>query len=297
VLEKVREVMTAAGYDEAMTLSVVDKAWSQAFSPWTQAAALATVTPVLRGSDQLRRSLVPSLLGALATNESLANTGVELFEIAHVYLLRDGNGLPDEQLMLALASGGDYFAVKGVVEAIVAALDPLAEIEVQPTRQELLDAERASELRIVREGRSAAVLGYLGEVADAALAQLELRQRATVAELKLSVLVDAANLVPQYVKPPIYPAVTRDLNLVVDESVRWAELAPTVRRAAAPAAEHAALVDVYRDAERLGPGKKSFLITLALRSQEGTLTSEEADRIRDRVVTACRDAHGAQLRA
>ena len=55
--------------------------------------------------------------------------------------------------------------------------------------------------------------------------------------------------------------------------------------------------DVYRDAERLGAGKKSLLFTLTLRSPDGTLTNDEADQIRSRVVEACRAAHAAQLRA
>ena len=75
MLAKVRHVLTAAGFDEAMTLSVVEEAWSEAFSPWTAAAPLRSSMPVLRRADRLRRSLVPSLLGARQTNESLANPG------------------------------------------------------------------------------------------------------------------------------------------------------------------------------------------------------------------------------
>ena len=63
VLARVRQVLCAAGYDEAMTLSVVEEPWSDAFSPWTATAPLVASTPVLRRADRLRRSLVPSLLG------------------------------------------------------------------------------------------------------------------------------------------------------------------------------------------------------------------------------------------
>ena len=68
-------------------------------------------------------------------------------------------------------------------------------------------------------------------------------------------------------------------------------------KAAAPDAEHLELQDVYRNAERLGPGKKSLLLTLTLRSADGTLTGEEADAIREKIVAACAERHGAQLRA
>lgn len=296
VLSKVKQALIAAGFDEAMTLSAVEEPWSEAFSPWTTAAPLRSSMPVLRRADRLRRSLVPSLLGARQTNQSLANPVIELFEIAHVYLPQ-GAQLPSEELMIALTSGGDFFATKGVVEGLLAALNPAARLVVRPTVQELLDIERSAELLVsVGENRDL-LLGYLGEVGRTGLARFELRGGTTVAELKLSTLEQIAELIPKYRQPPVFPAVSRDLNMVVDESVLWDSLAGTVRKAAAPHAEAIEFQDVYRDAERLGAGKKSLLFTLTLRSPDGTLTNDEADQIRARVVEACRAAHAAQLRA
>ncbi len=157
VLAKARHVLTAAGFDEAMTLSVVDEPWSEAFSPWTAAAALRSTIPVLRGADRLRHSLVPSLLGARQTNEAAANAVIELFEIAKVYLPRAGQ-LPDEQLMIGLTSGNDYLAVKGVIEGLLAALNQRVELEVRPTRQGLLDERESAELR-VHAARARSVVG------------------------------------------------------------------------------------------------------------------------------------------
>jgi phenylalanyl-tRNA synthetase beta chain len=140
-------------------------------------------------------------------------------------------------------------------------------------------------------------LGYLGEVSAEGLKRFDLRGRSTVAELKLDSLWKIANLVPRYSQPPVFPAVTRDLNLVVDESVAWADVLGTVRAAAAPFVEAVNFQDVYRDRERLGAGKKSLLFTLTLRSSEGTLRGEEVEAVAERVVAACQKAHGAQLRA
>ena len=95
----------------------------------------------------------------------------------------------------------------------------------------------------------------------------------------------------------MFPAVSRDLNLVVDERVRWSDVAETVRAAAAPFVESIEFQDVYRDRQRLGEQKKSLLFTIILRSRDGTLTNDEADRVRGQVVDACRGAHGAELRA
>lgn len=291
VLEKVRHVLTAAGFDEALTLSVVDQPTSDAFSPWSDAEALRSLMPVIRGADRLRRSLIPSLLGTRRTNEALSNPQIELFEIARVYLARPDE-LPDEQPMLAISSGRDYAAVRGVIEAIVGALDPGAELEADVVDLPLLAPDRSC--RLVLRGE---VLGYVGQVRPEGLKQFDLRSDTTVAEVKLSLLVRETCLVPTYVSLPPYPAVDRDINLVVDESVRWAEVAATVRAEGGPYLESLDYRDTYRDPQRLGAGKKSLLFTINLRSKEGTLTSQQADEIRDRVVAACRQRYGAELRA
>jgi len=291
VMEKVRGVLVALGYDEAMTLSVVDEETAGALSPWTDAAPLASLTPVIRGADRLRLSLIPSLLAARHTNQALANPQCELFEIAKVYLPRDRE-LPDEQRMLGLVSGRPFENVKGAIEAVLAALDPALVLEATPVALGLLDPDRSCRLSL--GGRP---LGYLGQLSPEGLERFRLRQAATVAELRTDELVRAARLVPRYCPPPAYPGLTRDLNLVVDESVRWADVAATVRTHCESCFEDLRYVDTYRDPERLGPGKKSLLMTLALRSSEGTLTNEEADRLRDGIVAACRDRHGAALRA
>ena len=90
MLDKIRQVLVAAGFDEALTLSIVEEEVSSAFSPWTDAAPLVTQMPILRRADHLRRSLIPSLLVARRTNETLSNAVIELFEMAHVYLPRPG---------------------------------------------------------------------------------------------------------------------------------------------------------------------------------------------------------------
>jgi phenylalanyl-tRNA synthetase beta chain len=293
VLTLVRGVLTAAGFDEALTLSVVEEDWSEAFTPWTSAAPLKTSMPVLRRADRLRRSLVPSLLGVRRTNEALANPRCDVFEIATVYLPTNAAGeLPDEPLMLGLASGEDYLSVKGAIEAVVARLNPAAVVEVSDFRHELLDTQRACELKIDSER-----LGFLGEVGAPGRKRFELRGRTTVAEVRVDLLIKIARLVPKAEDLSPYPAVSRDLNLVVDEPVRWADIGRTVQESAGPQLEKLAYQDTYRDAQRLGPGKKSLLFSIELRSREGTLTSEEADGIRDRVVAACAARHGAQLRA
>jgi len=298
VVAKVRQVLTACGFDEAMTLSVVDQESCRALSPWTDAEPLRSLTPVLRGADRLRLSLIPSLLAARRTNEALANPQIELFEIARVYLPR-GGGLPSEEPMLGITSGRDYPALKGVVEAAVAALRPAAALESTQSGCDLFDPGQSCRLLLGGE-----VLGFVGGLRPEGLKQFDLRGPTTVAEVKLSLLVKAASLIPRHVSQPPYPAVSRDLNLVVDEAVRWADLAETVRANCGDYIETLEFAESkpdrpnpYRDVGRLGNDKKSLLLTIVLRSKQGTMTSQQADEIRAQIVAACREKHGAELRA
>lgn len=295
VLGRIRHVLTACGFDEALTISVVDDALSTSFSPWTDAAPLALQMPILERADKLRRSLVPSLLKARRDNEAVGNRTIELFETAKVYLPRAG-ALPQEELMLGLTSGADtssaFYALKGTIEAVVAALNPAARLETKPTSQPLFAGDRSCELLL--EG---VTLGVLGEVAPAALKKFELRGKTVVAELKISELIKAAVLVPRYVPTPDYPAIERDINLVVDERVRWNDIASTVRGCGGAMLESLDLKgEPFRDEKKLGAGKKSFVVTLTLRSRERTLTNTEADELRSRIVDACAKGFGATLR-
>lgn len=289
VLARVRHVLTSAGFDEAITASVVPAEWSDAFSPWSDATPIQASTPMLKGADQLRRSLVPSLLEARRVNESLANPVIELFETARVYLPQ-GSDLPSEQWTLSIASGGNYYHVKGTIEAILTALNPAARLKVVDTKQTLLDPAKSSELRV--EGQ---LLGYLGGTTKAALKQFGLRTPATVAEISLSTLVDVAKLIPQHVDQSPYPAIDRDMNLIVDEAVRWTSLEDTVRQSAGDCLEAVSYLDTYRDPKKDGAGKKRLLLSITLRSGERTLTNEEADKIRENIVGACQKQHGAVL--
>ncbi len=287
---RVREVVTACGFDEAVTLSAIDQPASEAWSPWTDAEPLRALSPVLRGADRLRRSLVPSLLAARRTNEALLNTEIELFEIARAYLPRR-RGLPEEAVMLALTSGRTFREVKGVIETVFERIAPELAVEAVAANQPLLDPGAAC--RIDADGKP---LAFIGQLTEEGRERFELRGATVIAEMRLAPLWERGSLIPVSRPQSPYPPVGRDLNFVVDESVRWADLAATVRAGCGPLFEHLEYADTYRDPDRLGPGKKSLLMRLTLRWQEGTMTNQQADELRDRIVAACQDRHGAELR-
>ena len=159
VLAETRHVLTAAGFDEALTVSVVEEEWSAAFSPWTDSPPLVSSTPVLRRADHLRRSLVPSLLGARRINETLANPTIELFETAQDLFASRRAACPTSNSCSAITSGGDFLHVKGVVEALVAALKCPDQLRGAAGRVRAVGGGHTARLLLAGE-----VLGYIGEL-------------------------------------------------------------------------------------------------------------------------------------
>lgn len=289
VLAKVRDVMTGIGFDEAYTRSVVSQAWSEQFSPWSDKPALVATTPMLKGEDRVRKSIVPSLLGARRYNESVGNDRIELFETARVYLPQD-SGLPVEHFMLCATTGQGFLHAKGVVETLIARICPKAELKVADFSHPTLAADTAVELTL--GGRR---LGYIGTLSDAGKKAAGVRKEATVLEIDLAVLGEGAVLIPKYEPISNFPTMSRDINLIVDEAILWADLAATVQEAGGDLVEKSQYKDTYRDAAKDGAGKKRLLFSLTIRSTERTLTGEEADTIRDRIIAACGTKHGAKL--
>ena len=291
VLEKVRDLMVATGFNEAMTISAVEPDQVDKFQPWTTAESLSVSTPVLRRANQLRQTLVPSLLISRRTNEKLANTVIELFEIANVYLPQSGS-LPDQRRMLTITSGGSFTELKGVLQLLVETIAPGSYIEATVNDAKLFADNQGSQLQLGDR-----VLGYLGAVSDWGLQQFELRGSTTVAEIDLGVLVDAAVPIRRVEKLSPYPPVGRDLNLVVDESVAWSAIEKIVLAESDDLLEDISFQETYRDADKLGAGKKSLLFSIQLRSTQGTLTNEQADSVREKIVAEVGKQLGGELRA
>jgi phenylalanyl-tRNA synthetase beta chain len=242
---------------------------------------------MLRGADRLRRSLVPSLLESRRTNESLANPVIELFETAKIYLPEDRP--PRELWMLALTSGRDFRHLKGVIESIMATLG-IDDLVARPWRHELLDPQAACRIEVHGQ-----LLGYLGQLSGEGGKRFGLRGRSTVAELLLEPLFQSARLVRKSQPLSPFPAMVYDLNLIVDEAVRWSQVISTVREAGSDIVENVDYLETYRSPDKDGPGKKRFIFSLTMRSDRGTLTGEQAEATRDRIVAACRKRFAARL--
>jgi phenylalanyl-tRNA synthetase beta chain len=139
------------------------------------------------------------------------------------------------------------------------------------------------------------IFGYLGATSQRVNKFFGLRRSSLVAELDLNVLLKHATLVPQYAPLVPYPAINQDLNIVVQERVRWADLEQTVWAQGGEHLEAVTYREIYRDAKTDGPGTKRLLFTITLRSSSGTLTGEQAGETRQRIVDAVAKEHAGRL--
>ncbi len=291
-LELVRRIMTAQGFDEALTRSMVGESDNGLFSPWSDTDALSTFMPMVKGESHIRRSIVPSLLGARRANESMGNRSSELFETACVFLNRPDQ-LPLEQRTLGVVSGRSFFELKGIIELLASESAPGVATQVRPLESaELIEPGRSCE--ILLDGQRLAIVG---EVNSAAAKQTKLRSFATVAELNLELLFEVAKPLRTHSALSPYPAIERDLNIVLDESVRWASLQDLVHDAAGDCLEQLNYLDTYRDPEADGANKKRLLFRVVFRSTDRTLTNEEADAFRDQIVERLGSELGGRLLA
>jgi phenylalanyl-tRNA synthetase beta chain len=299
----VGEVLTGRGFCEAMTRSVVDESLASLAGGWCFAASLTISPPLVRGADRLRQSLLPSLLEARAGNVAVGTTDADLFEIARGYLPRPEGadtsaGPVEEPLFASFVTGGGFAHAKGIAAAILARLG-LAEAEVsyEPIELGSLATGRTAEIRLMRSGNAPCRVGIVGEVALAILDRFSLPGPVSAVELRLDLLEWAIARERPLVRHGDFPAVARDINIVVDESVPWAKIETAIRAAGGDVLERCTVADIWRDADRLGAGRKSIVIALSLRSQTGTLTGDDAAAVVASIVAACTQQCGASLRA
>lgn len=287
----IREAASASGFDEACTFSLVPEELVAPLDPHPVAAPLKAEHSTRKRETALRQSLVPSLLEAMAYNESRGVAGASLFEIANVYPTRPGKSLPDERTRLSMASGLDFLAMKGVVETVLDRLHVPGELGASRVEKPPFAPGRAAELWV--GGKH---LGYLGEIDQAFLDRVGMKGRASAAELEFDVLSGASVLVPQQEPVPTFPAVSRDLSLVVSRDLPWAELASTARELAGPWLESVTFLDTFVGAG-VPEGSHSLHFGLTFRHPERTLTGEEVERSVQAVADHCASRFGASLRS
>ncbi len=290
-MEKVRQVMTSAGYSEAMTPSLVTAKLDDSLSPWTDRASLKTETAMLKGARNLRRTLIPSLLEGRANNWASASIEANLFEIAHIYVPGENDeSLPNEQYSLGLVAGGDFREMKGALELLCERMGIPAVLDVAPVERS--GFQKGS---IVELSCGETTIGYMGIVDTKLLKGWKLQGRVIASELSLPRMLELSGLVPQQKRVSTFPSVLRDLNFIVAESVRWNELERVVRAAVGEELAAVRYNETYRDEKKDGPNRKRILISVELQRHDGTLSGEQADQLIGQVIGACKSKLDAEL--
>ncbi len=224
----------------------------------------------------LRTTLLPSLVEAARRNVDAGARAIALFELARVYL--PAGDLPHERLRVAGVCEGGFLHVKGVVEALYAALK--AEPDFERTTHPLLHPGKAA-------GTSAGVVGELHP--------RQLGGEWGAFELDLADLFAASHEPVTYEDYITYPAVRQDIAVSVPEEVTAGELVAAAREAAGPELREIRVFDIYRG-EQVGVGRKSVAFSVAYQSDERTLSEEDAVRLRRAIVAALAKRFGAELR-
>ena len=288
-------VCRAAGYDEIITYSFIsptyyDKIDLPKDSPLRD--SLKILNPLGEDTSIMRTTTLPSMLEILTRNYNFRNKSAKLYELGRVYFKR-ADGLADEPKVLTLGAYGDgmdFFALKGAVEAV------LKQLRIENVRF-LADSENPS----YHPGRCAKVfsgdrlLGVLGQIHPHVAGNYGVDAELYAAELRFDALYENKGSKPLYQPLPKFPAVTRDIAVVCDASVTVGELEDAIRKGAKGLLKDAALFDIYTGTG-IAPGKKSVAFNLTLRSDDRSLTAEEADADVKSILTALEQECGAVLR-
>jgi phenylalanyl-tRNA synthetase beta chain len=280
-IESIRGSLVAAGYFEALTFSWVSDPLRDDFRPPDAPGLLRADASVRKDNAHLRPSMLPGLLEAVRRNESVGNPRARLFEIGSTYWVGE-NGQVDERRRVALVGGPDYRQVRGAVEAMLEILDADRPVRIVPDQRPGFSS--AATGRVEWRGKS---IGWIGMVDRAVADKLGLREAPVAAELELSPLIEGAQWLPQVRDPPKFPAVRRDLSLVVAERVRYDEIESAVRDLKLPHLQGVEYVTTFRG-KPVGEGSKSVTVQLVFRSDTGTLTSEEVEVSVQKVVGAAK---------
>jgi phenylalanyl-tRNA synthetase beta chain len=293
-----RGVLTAAGFYEAVTFGFVSEA---AATPFASAGDLVPIAnPLSENFAVLRPSALPGLIDALAHNRRREQRDIRLFEIGNRFSRSAG-----ERRALACAwtgtggtdhwSGGtrdvDFFDIKGVVQRVAEALGLHTRTEAQ--RETWLVPGRAAAL--MTDGTQIGVLGQLApDVAERH--GVPASEAVYVAEVDLDTAEQASRGRSLTIEPlPRYPSVTRDISILLDETLAASVVRETVRQAAPATLVRIREFDRYQG-KGVPEGRVSLSLRLTFRSPDRTLTDTEVQSAMDAVLAALKERHAAVQR-
>ncbi|NFE94010.1 phenylalanine--tRNA ligase subunit beta [Clostridium botulinum] len=293
--DKVVMLATGSGLNQSISYSFVSpKVFDKINVP--EDSELRNVVKIKNplGEDYsvMRTTTIPSMMECLGRNYSRNNDYVRLFEMAKIYIKNeDETKIPTERNILTIGMYGDcdYLDLKGAVENIVEGLG------IKNSKY-----ERESENVSYHPGKTAKlvigknVVGTLGEVHLDVTENYGIDVPCFIAELNLDALYESADMDRKYKALPKFPAVTRDIALLVEDSILVQEIEECIRKAGGNLVEKVQLFDIYKG-KQIPDGKKSIAYAIAYRADK-TLTDKEVNKVHDKILRSLEYKLGATLR-
>jgi phenylalanyl-tRNA synthetase beta chain len=303
LLGALRLTLVGCGLTETKTLAFVAPRDNQVFAGLKGTAPIEVANPLSADLSELRKSLLSGLLATLRFNLHREAQACHLFELGKVFYLEQGE--PKEGERLAALSFGelgfktlgerariaDLLTLKGMVENCLDMLGLLARVEfarLSPTLAPHLHPGKAADLRLC----NGVSLGRLGELHPELALELELDYPVALCELDLGELIAYGSLRKPVVPPPRFPAVRRDLALVLDRDFPVAQVRKVVAQADASLLESVELFDVYEGGS-VPAGKKSVAVACRYRAKDRTLTDQEVNLLHATVTAFAMERLGA----
>lgn len=288
--EAVGTFLNGCGFYETVTVGFVDQAVADLFAASGEAGHLAVRDITRRASNLLRQSLLGSLLEVLKTNVNAKNLPCRIYEISDTFVptaARDA--LPLERTRVGLVTDGELRELRGAVEGLLRSVNRTAEVEFAPA--ELPWAQVGARVMV-----NGCAVGEAGIFSDAVREKFDFKDVTPCgAELDFGELMELKGG-PVKISPiPRFPAIERDLSIVVPEQTAWVQIAGAVKSAAPGELEEVRFIDIYRG-KGIAPGRKSATLSLRFRDEDGTLTHETVDGYQAAIVESLNKTVGAELR-
>lgn len=275
--ELARDIAEYCGFSQGMTYSfespkVFDKLLLPADSPSRNAVKISN--PLGEDFSIMRTVSLNGMLTSLAFNYNHRNKNVRLYEMGNIYLPKalPLTELPEErmQFTLGMYGEGDFFVMKGVVEEFFekAGLHGVVSYDPKAGKSFLHPGRQAN---IIYNGE---ILGYLGEVHPEVADTYGIGEKAYVAVLDMPKIVENASFDRKFEGIARFPAVTRDISMVVKKDILAGQIEAMIRQRGGKHLESLKLFDIY-EGEQIKKGFKSMAYSLVFRAKNKTMTEDE----------------------
>ncbi|RXI39258.1 phenylalanine--tRNA ligase subunit beta [Clostridium tetani] len=294
--DKVVEILIGSGLNQSISYSFVSpKIFDKILIPEDNDLrnTVKIKNPLGEDYSLMRTTTLASMMEALSRNYSRNNSYARLFEMGKVYIpSQDEKVLPEERNTLVIGMYGevDYLNLKGILENLVEELNIEKSSYKRESEHPTFHPGKTAKLYVNKE-----FAGLLGEIHPDVLDNYDIDEKCYIAELNLDVLFKNVNIEKKYTALPKFPAVDRDMALLVDDKVLVQDIESIIRNKGGKILEDVKLFDVYKGAQ-IPEGKKSVAYSIVYRMPNRTLTDAEVTKVHDKIVRTLENNLGAELR-